>query len=306
MFENPDQPGQRVTLHHPIRDDAARSPVIFFGHANAQDDPAIYAALIDHIVSRGQAVVFAPYSTGGSVHSDRYAAIWSGFEAAARKWSHRLDLSRIGFVGHSYGAGALPWAARRALLEKGWGTSGVLVFSLAPWFALDIGVEEMGSLPGAPRAVFVVFDDDTATDHRIAIEQFQAFGGPGTEKAFIRVRSDANGPCRLPTPHTVPQSTGLRAREDALDEWGLYRVFDALVAVSFERDEEGRALLFGAGSEREIAMGTWRDGTPVVPLLVSREPQPVNDPAHYIFRVEDRAGWLRYGTPSEAVSESND
>jgi hypothetical protein len=278
-------------------------PVVFFAHANGRNDPAAYAALIDHIVSRGYAVVFAPYAIAKDVHTQRYDAIWSGFEAAAKEWSGQLDLSRVGFVGHSYGAGALPWLVRRALLDEGWGTNGGFVFSLAPWFALAIEPAALGAMPPNLRAVFVVFEEDTSTDHRIAIAQHQAFGGPDTAKAFVLVRADANGPCRLPAPHTVPQSTGLRARDDALDERGLFRLFDALAADAFAADVEAGQLLFGGGRVREIAMGTWPDGTPVAPLLVSRDPEPVHPQSHYLFRISDREGWLRYGEPAgRAVS----
>jgi hypothetical protein len=293
-FPNPRWPGQRVSVHLPA-DAPPPVPVVLFAHANEQSDPAIYAALIDHIASRGTAVVFSPYAIGTAVHEDRYDALWSGFEAAVEALGDRLDVSRMGFVGHSYGAGALPFLAHRALREKGWGADGSLLYGMAPWYALAITPEQMRDLPGSLRVLIQVFEDDNATDHRIAIEQFHAIGVPEDSKEFVLVRSDANGSCRLPATHSVPQSKGLRARDDAIDLYGVHRLFDALAAYAFAGDETGRRIALGHGSAEQVAMGHWPDGTPVAPLVISRDPRPLRREEDYIFRHGDRDGWRRYG-----------
>jgi hypothetical protein len=295
---NPRWPGQRVSVHLPAGAPPP-VPVVLFAHANEQSDPAIYAALIDHIVGRGTAVVFSPYAIGTAVHEDRYDALWSGFEAAVEGLDDRLDASRMGFVGHSYGAGALPFLAHRALREKGWGANGALLYAMAPWYALHVTPEQMRDLPERLRVLIQVFEDDNATDHRIAIDQFHAIGVPEDSKEFILVRSDANGGCRLPAVHTVPQSKGLRARDDAIDFYGVHRLFDALAAYAFAGDETGRRIALGNGSAEQVAMGRWSDGTPVVPLVASRDPRPLRDQEAYLFRHRDRDGWRRYGERGE-------
>jgi hypothetical protein len=198
-------------------------------------------------------------------------------------------------VGHSYGAGALPFLAWRALKEKGWGAEGALLYSMAPWYALLVTPEQMRDLPDRLRVVIEVFEDDNATDPRIAIDQFHAIGVPEDSKEFVLVRSDHHGACRLPAVHSVPQSTGLRARDDAIDFYGVYRLFDALAAYAFEGDEAGRRIALGHGTAEQVAMGRWPDGTPVAPLVVSRDPQPLRGEGEYIFRHSDREGWRRYG-----------
>jgi hypothetical protein len=295
---NPRHPEQRVSVHLPVGP-AEPVPVVLFGHGNEQSDPAIYAALVDHIVSRGYAVVFSPYAIESPIHADRYDALWSGFEAALESFGDRLDRSRMGFIGHSYGAGALPFAAHRALREKGWGAQGAFLYSMAPWYAFGITPEQMLELPDHLRVLIQVFEDDTATDHRIAIEQFHAIGVQPTFKEFVLVRSDANGACRLLAVHTVPQSTGPRARDDAIDFHAVFRLFDALAAFAFSGDAAGRGIAFGNGSAEQVFMGHWRDGSPVAPLVVRRDPKPLRDEAEYIFRTSDREGWRRYGERSE-------
>jgi hypothetical protein len=291
---NPRRPDQRVSLFLPEAPPAP-VPVVLFAHANEQGNPATYAALIDHIVSRGYAVVFSSYLIGSANHRDRYETLWAGFEAGIDAIRDRLDVSRMGFVGHSYGAGALPFVAHRAMQAKGWGTEGAFMYSMAPWYALLIEPEELRELPDHLRILIQVFEEDTATDHRIAIEQFHAFSVPDEFKEFILVQSDSRGGCNLPAVHTVPQSTGLRARDDALDEYAIYRIFDALAAFAFSGDAGGRRIVFGRGSAAQIDMGRWQDGTPVAALVSSRNPRPLRPESNYIFRQSDRDAWRRYG-----------
>jgi hypothetical protein len=293
-ISNPRWPSQQVSLHYP--EGVAESvPVVFFGHGNDLGEPKYYAALIDHIVSTGIAVVFSPYAIGSNVHVDRYAAIRAGVDAAVAEWGERLDLSRVGFVGHSYGAGALPWLAHYAVVEQGWGREGALLFSLAPWFALQLSPAELSALPPRLRALFVVFEGDKVNDHRIAISQYHAIGVPDDGKQYVLVRASENQGCKLPSRHTLPQSVGLRARDDAFDERVLFRLFDALAAWAVRGDVAGRAIAFGNGSAEQVELGNWSDGTKLTPLEVRRDPQPAHAPSHYLFSFDDRDGWIRYG-----------
>lgn len=295
-IENPRWPGQQVSLHYP-EGAMVPVPVVFFGHGNDLGEPRFYAALIDHIASTGIAVVFSPYAIGSNVHVDRYDAIRSGVDAAVEQWGDRLDLSHVGFVGHSYGAGALPWLARHALVERGWGSEGALLFSLAPWYALAISAEELRGMPERLRALFIVFEADKVNDHRIAIAQYRKLGVPNDGKQYVLVRASENEGCKLPARHTLPQSVGLRARDDALDERVLFRLFDGLAAWAFRGEESGRAVAFGNGRAEQVELGSWPDGTKLTPLEVRSDPQPVHESSHYLFEVDDRDGWIRYGEP---------
>lgn len=301
-LQNPHWPGRRVSLHFPAGA-LEPAPVVFFGHGNDLGEPKFYAALIDHIVSTGIAVVFSPYTIGSNVHVDRYDELRAGVDAAVDAWGERLDLTRVGFAGHSYGAGALPWLAHLSLVERGWGREGAFLYLLAPWYALEISPEGMRALPPHLRALFVVFEGDEVNDHRIAISQYRALGIPEDGKQYVLVRASEHDGCRLPARHTVPQSVGLQARDDALDERVIFRLFDALAAWAFAGDEAGRAVAFGNGSAEQVELGTWSDGTALTPLEVRRDPQPVRESSHYLFQVDDREGWIRYGErDAEAIS----
>jgi hypothetical protein len=295
-LSNPDWPELDVSVHLPVSASVeAPVPVVFFAHANDVGDPESYRGLIDHLTSRGMALVFSPYMVGTEKHRDRYRALWSGFEAAAEAYRDVLDLTRLGVVGHSYGAGAVPHLIHRAVGAAGWGGAGAFAVLLAPWFAMEVTPAQLAALPEGVKILVQVYEDDTANDPRIAIALFHAFGVPADDKSFVLVQSDRWRDCDLPAVHTVPQSTGLRARDDALDERAVYRLVDALAAAAFENDAVGRRVALGHGRPEPLEMGAWPDGVLVKPLVSTRHPRPLRPESEYLFRPSDEAGWRAYG-----------
>jgi 4-amino-4-deoxy-L-arabinose transferase-like glycosyltransferase len=291
-LDDPARPELPVWLYLP-EPAGAPVPVVLFAHAWDTGDPELYRGLLEHVASRGYAVVFPQYPAGESPHAPRYEILWQGLLAAAEQRGERLDLSRLGVVGHSYGAGAAPWLLLRARRERGWGERGAFLHLLAPWYPLALSAEELAGYPADVKVLIQVFEGDTATDPRIAIDLFRALGVD--EKDYLRVPALARGECRLPAPHTVPQSRGLAAADDALDERALFRLFDALAAYSFAGDAAGRAVALGRGAPEQVGMGSWRDGAPLPALVWSAAPEPAQPEERYIFRASQRAEWERYG-----------
>lgn len=296
---NPLWPALEVSVHLPASASKdAPAPVVLFAHANDVGDPASYQALIDHVTSRGMALVFSPYMVGTEKHRDRYRALFAGFQAAADAYGDVLDLSRLGIVGHSYGAGAVPYLIQRAMIEKGWGATGAFAYLMAPWFAMEVTPAQLAEMPTGLKLLVEVFEDDTANDPRIAIALYHALGVPDADKDYVLVPSDRWRDCELPAVHTVPQSRGLRARDDALDQRAVFRLLDALAGAAFEGDPDGRRVALGHGAPEQVEMGAWPDGTPVERLVSSRDPQPLRAESEYIFRPRDEAGWRAYGASS--------
>src|ERR1051326_8012637 len=111
-------------------------PVIFFAPGFNNNDPDEYRLLINHVVSRGYALVYAPFqvfSTDISLHEKRYNTIWAGFEEAVKRFGASFDLTRVGFAGHSYGGSALMAMMQRGVVERDWGKNGAFIYSMAPW-----------------------------------------------------------------------------------------------------------------------------------------------------------------------------
>lgn len=293
---NPLYPQLDVTVYLPASSDAdARAPVILFAHANGLEDPSAYRALIDHMASRGNAVIHSPYMIGTQVHRERYEALWAGVQAAVAAHGARLDLTRVGFVGHSYGAGALPYLALRALVREGWGTTGAFLYSMAPWYPLFVSDAELAQLPADLLALTLVFEADDVNDHRIAIELHRALPMPDDRKSYLLLVSDARGGCALPALHSVPQSGGLGGRDDAFDRNVVARLFDAVAAAAFSDSADGRRVAFGRGGNEQVATGRWPDGAPIAPLVWREVPEPVRPESFYLFQLGDREGWERYG-----------
>lgn len=291
VMDDPHWPGRLVSVYRPR--DVERPPLVIFAHAHGNPDPESYAWFVHHVVSRGYALVYPSHQVS-EIHSERYAALWDGVRAAVDAHGERFDLTRVGLVGHSYGAGALLHLAHRALVEEGWGRDGAFLFSLAPWYALGLEGRDLGALPDHLKVLFLVFEDDGVTDHRMAIAQ-RALLGAEVESDHLMLRSDARGGCELPAQHSVPQSAGLGGRNDAFDARAVFRLFDALAAYAFSGNEEGRRVALGRGDPAQVSMGFWVDGTPLRPMAWSPDPEPARSESAYLFQQGAEAEWRRRG-----------
>ena len=69
-----------------------------------------YIALIEHLVSVGNVVVYPSYEVSDGSRADleeSYRVVDAGFVAAVEQ-TPRLDTSRVGWWGHSHGGGMVP------------------------------------------------------------------------------------------------------------------------------------------------------------------------------------------------------
>ncbi|MBZ0154587.1 MAG: hypothetical protein K8I29_00040 [Alphaproteobacteria bacterium] len=242
QFENPLWSGGKpVTVFFPQeRTDPA--PVMFFSHGLGGYNWTGYRTLITHLVSKGFLVVFSPYPNSYGTPLDNYDTMWNGFEMATQKYASRMDLQKVGFLGHSYGAGAVPAMARRAL-EKGWGKQGAFMFPMAPWYVYDMTDAQMSSFPAYMKMIVQVYEEDTINDHRMAIDIFNSTTSiPMTEKAYYNVVPGTVGPAD----HTVPSDRevndldrlAIRKPLDALIDWA-FNIGDPCGGKSYALDVQG-------------------------------------------------------------------
>jgi hypothetical protein len=264
---------------------AAPSPVIFFCHGYSSSNPAHYLPLIAHIVSRGFVCIFSPYQAVALDPHEvkKYATIETGFEAAVSSYKRLIDTTRIGYVGHSFGAGAVPAVALDGLVENSWGSNAVFLYLMAPWYSYEVDDIKLKLFPQRAKMVIEVFNDDKVNDHRMATSLFTTIGIPAGEKNYIVLYSDSCGGCRLRADHFTPKGPfDPRAEEDALDYYGIYRTFDALAAYTFDNDTSGRALSLGHGKQISF-MGTWPNGKPVTGLSATSDPVITHPQDYYSF-----------------------
>jgi dienelactone hydrolase len=228
-----------------------RVPVIFFAHGFGGTDFRYYDELSRQIASNGYAVVFAPYTANLlTSHPVRYQQMWAGFQAAAQQFGNVLDTTRVGFAGHSYGAGAVPELARRAV-AAGWGANGLFIFSMAPWYSWGTNYEQ---IPASTKLIVQVYWDDETNQHLIGVNDVWNRLPQITEKRWQVIRA-AQTTCLLSAGHGVPV-TGNRDKPEeinAYDYWGVWRKLHALADYTFTGNSRAKFVAFD-----DTQMGKWR------------------------------------------------
>lgn len=254
-------------------------PVIFFSHAYGATSYILYDSLIDQLVSNGFAVVYPPYQTTNSTNPTRYEQLWQGFVAATAEYGAIFDLTRVGFAGHSFGGGATPEMARRGV-ARGWGTNGLFIFSMAPWYNWGTN---MNQIPSTAKLVVQVYWDDNVNDHLIAQNDVWNRMPQIVERNWQVIRA-SNGSCALDAGHSVPTLGGVPGSEgtqNSYDAWGIWRRLHALADYSLRGGgQAAKNVAFGVDSD----MGKWRGifGSRRIPPLESYDTplaNPLIDPA---------------------------
>ncbi|HZS05633.1 MAG TPA: hypothetical protein VFD58_12405 [Blastocatellia bacterium] len=264
-FPSPDWNDENVSVFHPAGANAP-VPTIFFAPGFDNNNPKTYIGLINHLVSRGYAVVFSPYqavSGDVSLHKKRYDTISAGFEEAVRRYPQFLDTTRVGFAGHSYGGGAVPALAWRGLVDRGWGRDGALLFLMAPWYYFEFSLKQFVNFPPHAKLLVEIYDKDALCDHRVAKEIFDRINLPAGEKDFVMLQSESRLGDKLEAEHGTPNGGGGDEDVNALDYYGVYRLFDALADYAFTGDSNAKQIALGDGSREQRFMGVWPDGQPV-------------------------------------------
>ncbi|HKQ72198.1 MAG TPA: hypothetical protein VJ810_00625 [Blastocatellia bacterium] len=252
---------------HVFRPEGATSPapVIFFAPGFANNDPREYEALINHVVSRGYALVYAPFqivSGDITLHKKRYDTIFAGFEEAVKRYGSSFDLTRVGYAGHSYGAAAILNLSLRGL-ELGWGKDGLFLFVMAPWYHFEMSLSQFVNFPQHAKVIVQVYEQDGVCDHRVGKEIFERLNLPSSEKDFVMLLREERLGYKLEADHGTPSGSG----QDAHDFYGVYRLLDALADYAFTGREEAKRVALGGGSAEQRFMGLWPDGKPVRELI---------------------------------------
>ncbi|MAB81073.1 MAG: alpha/beta hydrolase [Planctomycetes bacterium] len=291
LFEGPFENGSRASfwLFEPTPPPTDAAPTIAFFHGFGAGDPANYGAWIDHLVRRGKVVVFPLYQS-----SERGGSDPEGFTSAAIDSLRRAlqvlsdgehvapDLDRIAFAGHAIGGMVAVEVAARA--PKADLPSPKALFAIEPGFT-DTG--RFGVFPRADLSLIakgtlllsLVGDADSiAGDLEASRIYLETTSIPADDKDIVVLHSDDHGRPALNAHHLAPLSIdrrytarkhdtplGPREETDALDYFGLWKLFDALCDAGF--DGLNREFALGNTPEQRY-MGVWSDGWPVAEMGV--------------------------------------
>src|SRR4051794_33734495 len=148
MLRNPRAPQSAVYLYEPTgtapakvapgRCNGARRPAVFIAHGVNASDPSSYAALVHHLVSAGNVVVYPTYSVSDgnkATIEEAYRVVDAGIVAAVRSDS-RIDTTRVGWWGHSMGGSMIAYLVQQGGLRRGWGRNGIWMSNVAQTYAL--------------------------------------------------------------------------------------------------------------------------------------------------------------------------
>jgi len=200
---------------------AGDRPVIFFGHGYLASFTEGYRQFVDHLVSRGFVVIYPGYQVEFDPPK-QYAAEDGGFVAGiASLPPGRVDLSRIGFVGHSFGAGMIPSMMQLAV-ARGWGSAALWAVQLSPAWEYGVGDGPI-QLPPHARVLTISYEHDVFVDTQVATEGLLAMTIPDDHKRQMIVWDSYP----LISDHLLPLTLPLASSVDHYDRWATWRPVDA-------------------------------------------------------------------------------
>jgi Cutinase len=257
-----------------------RVPVVFFAHGFGGTSYQFYETLLRQLASNGYIVVFSPYTANlFTPHATRYNQLWNGFLTAVQQHGNLMDTTRVGFAGHSYGAGATPEMSRHGTAQ-GWGANGLFLFIMAAWYNWGANPEQ---IPATAKMIVQVYWDDETNQHLISQNDVWNKLPQITERKWQVIRASRTF-CSLDAGHTVPVTDGLgqtEAATDAYDAWGIWRRLHALSDYTFNGNQTAKNIAFGADTN----MGRWRGifGTRRISPLEATDAPVVNSQSSPTF-----------------------
>jgi dienelactone hydrolase len=258
------------------------APLIIFNHGWIAMNPQNYGAWIDHMVRRGNIVVYPRYQvTNTPAEEMTQNAIIALKDAVERLQggSHVApQLERFAIVGHSLGGGI---SANMAALAVSVDLPEPKAIMFAePGEGGNIGAHiletDLSTIPPEVLMVVVVGSEDTIAGDDIGkriIKQTPQV--PPSNKNFVSMFSDYHGDPPLVADHYAPvcpddrydldggtvQSQirraiqkSLRADINALDYYGFWKLFDGLTDAAFYGKNREYAL---GNTPEQRFMGTW-------------------------------------------------
>jgi acetyl esterase/lipase len=293
-------------LFEPAQPAIKTAPVVVFLHGWMHSHPDYYRAWIDHLVRRGNIVIFPCYQSMGEPIEHFFANTIRSIKEALVKLvdgTHtEPDRDRFSCIGHE-GGGVLALnftaTARYFKLPVPKAVS-VLMPSMGPGGRLASGLEwyDLSKIPADTLMQVVVGDDDRHNGHDTAIDAFyKADVIDHHNKEFLTLVSDLRGTPGLVADRFSPlcplrpllwreidrrrlefihlykepfTARSVRTQAGDAHDWnGLWRLFDALCSAAFTG--EGRELALG-DSQEVLSLGHWSDDRPIRPLLSSKRP----------------------------------
>jgi pimeloyl-ACP methyl ester carboxylesterase len=279
---------------------------VIFLHGWGGTNPLYYGAWIDHIVKRGNIVVFPRYQSSILTRREDFIpntleAIKAALKQLQTEPGHvRPDLTRVATVGHSLG-GVL--SASVAALAKESNLPRVrAVMSVEPGLTREpalVPMADLKKIESDTLLLSIAGDRDTLVeDYDAKRIYYESSHVSAANKDFVRLVTDDrrfpslianhraptapdkeydNGEGDLTNPRSDRSSGGADSAADsprnpavnALDYYGTWKLFDALCDAAFYGKNREYAL---GNTPQQRFMGKWSDGVAVKELVVTDKP----------------------------------
>jgi pimeloyl-ACP methyl ester carboxylesterase len=250
------------------------APLIVFNHGWSALFPVAYRMWIDHIVKRGNIVVFPRYQRGlyfgfEVFNANAIIAVKDAITILQSGNHVRPELDKFAIVGHSLGGGITANMAAQAL-DVGLPVPKAIM-PVQPAEPLS-GFADLQKISNTTLMLVIVGENDTVVGNGSAKNIFKNTTQiPVDQKDFVIQITDTYGSPDMVANHLAPLAFAYNLGDtvDAMDYYSTWKLFDALIDYAFYGTEKDFCL--GDTPEQRF-MGLWSDGTPVKELVVTDTP----------------------------------
>jgi dienelactone hydrolase len=297
-------------IYEPDKPRPTTAPVVIFLHGWGGMNPLYYGAWIDHIVRRGNIVIYPRYQASILTRREDFipntiGALKDAFTLLQTDRGHvKADLTKVAAVGHSLG-GVLAASVGALAAESGLPKVRAIM-SVEPGLTrspVDIPMADLKKIPSDTLLLSVAGDRDTLVDDQDAKRIFyESTQIPLENKDFIKLTTDDHGRPELIASHRAPTaplkdydngdgdlSERLRGsgggssqpggpmrsdtlRTPAVDALDYYGIWKLWDGLCDAAFfKKNRDFALG-NTPQQRYMGKWSDGVPVKELVVTDKP----------------------------------
>jgi len=266
--------GRQFWIFEPFLPKPESAPLIVFNHGWSAMHPIFYRAWINHIVKKGNIVVYPRYQKGLVRGFEKFTknavnAVKDAIEILNSGWHVRPELDKFAIVGHSLGGGITANMAALAI-EEGLPIPKAIM-PVQPYINFYDKKDYSKISNETIMLVIVGKDDDIAGNHSAKIIFNDTTQIPLSNKDFVIQVTDTYGTPDIIGDHIAPLCLPkfLSDSTDAMDYYSTWKLFDALTDYAFYGTNKKYCL---GNTSEQIFMGLWSDGTPVKELIVTDYP----------------------------------
>ena len=260
-------------IFEPTDPTPSSAPLIVFNHGWSAFFPVFYKAWIEHLVKRGNIVVYPRYQLGfiiGTRYATNYAiqAVKKAITILQNDDHVQPDLDKFAIVGHSLGGGIT--AEMAVLAEENGLPLPKAVMPVQPFIRNDTMMKDFHDMPATTLLLVVVGENDTIAGNFSGKLIFSTSNQiPFDQKDFIIQRTDRHGFPALVADHVSPVCIPNSSSVDAMDYYSTWKLFDGLTDYAFYGTNQEFCL---GNTPEQRFMGNWSVGTPVKELTVTDTP----------------------------------